>query len=212
MPDADADADADAPLPTPSSWRTIEQLAERVGGYCWREHRLFELTGSWASGEGDPVLRIYCSALSARHAARAARWRDRLPVRAGVDAAALIVAPAGWADALTALEGEPDLLLRFGGLVDVVVPSLLATYGAHLDRAWPVNEGPVIEVLRLIDLSGEREVQQGRDLLEQGVKGSGPGNPAPDRPDRSADLANFCQDLRRALDEPRGIIPAAWAS
>jgi hypothetical protein len=190
-----------------SSWRTIDELAGCVGGYCWQEHRFFAMTGRWASGEGDPAIRVCFSEMSSRHAGLAARWRDRLPVRAGVDVAALVVAPAGLAGALTALEQEPSPFLRLGGLVGVWAPRLLATYRAHLDRAWAVNEAPVIDVLRLIDLTGDREVQRGRDLLARGVPGVGP-----DEPDRAENVAEFCLNLQRLFEEPGDIIPAAWAS
>jgi hypothetical protein len=178
-------------------------LAACVGGYCWLEHRLFEMTGRWASADGDPAIRVYFSEMSARHAALAARWCDRLPVRAGVDAAALVTPPAVLpAAALTALEGESDLLLRLAGLTTVVAPRILSAYRAHLAGAWPVNEAPVIDVLRLIDLTGDRELQRGRALLQRGVKGS----------DQRENVAEFCRDLERSLRGQRDIIPSAWAS
>jgi hypothetical protein len=210
MPDATsagpAAPAASPPLP-PSSWRTIDQLAECVGGYCWQEERLFEMTGRWASDEGDPAIRVYCSEVSARHAGLAAQWRDRLPVRAGVDGAALVAAPPGLALALSALEGQPGFIRRLGGLVNVVLPRLLSTYRAHLDLAWPVNEAPVMEVLRLVDLTGDREVQRGQALVEQAMQG--PGSPGPVGQEK---LSEFCRELERSLGATRDIIPAASAS
>jgi hypothetical protein len=144
-------------------------LAACVGGYCWQEHRLFEMTGGWASGEGDPAIRVYFSEMSARHAGLALGWHDRLPVRAGVDVAALVAAPsAETAARCAALEAEPDLQRRLAGVVTDLLPRLLSTYQAHLAQAWPVSEAPVADVLRLIDLTGDREVQLGRALLRQG--------------------------------------------
>ena len=47
---------------------------------------------------------VWCAGVSRRHGLLAARWAERLPVRAGVDAAALVTAPAGpLAEALDAL-------------------------------------------------------------------------------------------------------------
>ena len=82
-----------------STWRTIDELAALVGAYCWIEHRIFEVTGAWATGSrpaDDDVaeLRVWAAATSRRHGTLAGRWAERLPVRAGVDAAALVEAPA----------------------------------------------------------------------------------------------------------------------
>ena len=49
-----------------------------VGAYCWVEHRIFELTGAWASAPGDAAAerargrarggtRVWCAAVSGRH-------------------------------------------------------------------------------------------------------------------------------------------------
>ena len=191
MPDRSLDASG--------SWRTIDELARRVGGYCWQEHRVFELTGQWASGTGRPDIRVLCSEMSARHAACAARWRDRLPVRAGVDVGALVVPPASVAGAFTLLDGQPDLELGLGGLVDVVLPHLLSTYRAHLAGAPPVSEAPVIEVLRLITGAGEHELAQGRALL-------------PADPDRTGEWAEFRRVLERSFEDAADKSPAARAS
>src|ERR1700722_16849603 len=129
----------EGPLPPDVTWRTIDQLAGRVGGYCWWEHRLFELTGGWASGTGDPEIRVLFSQMSPRHAAVSLQWRDRLPARAGVDVTALVVAPnRADVDALTLLDGQSDDLLRLGGLIEVVLPRLHSAYRAHLRQASAV--------------------------------------------------------------------------
>ena len=82
-----------------TTWRGIDELAEVVGGYCWAEKRVFEVAGGWATGAGDPGLepavRVWCAGVSRRHGLLAARWAERLPVRAGVDRAALVVPPTG---------------------------------------------------------------------------------------------------------------------
>ena len=89
-----------------AGWRGIDELAALVGHYGWLEARLFELTGRWATapaGDGAAPdgradeLRVWCAAASRRHGELAAHWAQRLPVRAGVDAGALVVAPVGGA-------------------------------------------------------------------------------------------------------------------
>jgi hypothetical protein len=188
------------------TWRGIDDLARRVGAYCWAEHRVFELTGRWASGAGDPEIRVYCSAVSARHAGWSAQWRDRLPVRAGVDVAALVAGPGpAAAEAAALLEDQDHPLLQLAGLVDVVLPRLQAAYGAHLAVASPVSEGPVIAVLRQIGWVGAAEVGQGRALLEDRLS----------RVDGAAGaekVADWCRRIERSFALPTDKSPDAWAS
>jgi len=102
-------------------WRGIDELAGLVGAYCWVENRIFELSGAWASDEHgglESALRVWCAGVSRRHGALAARWAERLPVRAGVDRATLVVAPAGpLAGALVAMAAPPDAGVGVGTLV-----------------------------------------------------------------------------------------------
>ncbi len=189
-------------------------MARRVGGYCWWEHRIFELTGRWASGTGDPEIRVLFGEMSARHASFSLQWRDRLPARAGVDVTALVVAPSrADADAFTLLDGQADDLLRLGGLMEVVLPRLHSAYRAHLAQASPVSEGPVIEVLRQIAAAGDREMGQGQALLRPDLrpeKGSGrSGRPMPQW---AADVAGYCRTLERSFEAASDKSPAAWAS
>ncbi len=201
----------EVPLPPDVTWRTIDQLARRVGGYCWWEHRLFELTGRWASGTGDdPEIRVLFSQMSARHGAVSLQWRDRLPARAGVDVTALVVAPSrADADALTLLEGQSDDLLRLGGLIEVVLPRLHSAYRAHLRQASAVSEGPVIEVLRDTAAAGDREIGQGQALLRPDQRSARSGRPTPHR---AGNVAEFCRTLERSFEAASDKSPAAWAS
>jgi hypothetical protein len=197
------------------SFWTIEQLAERCGHFCWVEGRLFELAGSRASapgteqgdagdvGAGDAEVRLYLSVLAARHAFLAAQWRDRLPVRAGIDAAALVVSPPGPAEEVLDLcAAEPELVLVLGGLVEQVLPALLDSYDRHLARTSVVREAPVRAVLELAGLLGRPEVAGGRALLRR----------MPETPDRAGKAAAFGADLQRRLGNPRGVFPRARAS
>ncbi len=151
-------------------WRSIDELARMVGAYCWAEKRIFECTGSWATGAGagaagalPPEARVWCAAVSRRHGLLAARWAERLPVRAGVDRAALVQpTPGGLHHALQALDAAPDL----AALVGTVLPLLRDAYAAHLRSPNPVSEAPVLEVLAdaLRDLAAE--VGDGAALVE----------------------------------------------
>ena len=157
---------------TGADWRTIDQLAGLVGAYCWVEHRIFELTGAWATGPsgagtaGEAELRVFWAAASRRHGALAGRWAERLPVRAGVDAAALVAAPAGpLRGAFGTLAAEPDPGARAHALVGAALPLLAAVYGAHLETASPVSEGPVMEVLVEARRESAAEVRGGTAVL-----------------------------------------------
>jgi hypothetical protein len=205
------------PLLPDVTWRTIDQLARRVGGYCWWEHKIFELTGRWASGTGDPEHRVLFGEMSARHATFSLQWRDRLPARAGVDVTALVVAPSrADADVLTFLDGQSDDLLRLGGLIEVVLPRLHSAYRAHLTQASAVSEGPVIEVLRQIAVAGDREIGQAQALLRPDQRSDqGPGRPGRSgrpTPHRAGNVAEFCGILERSFEAASDKSPAAWAS
>ena len=169
----------------PEPWRGIDELAGLIGAYCWVEKRIFELSGAWASGPGDgpdgglePALRIWCAGVSRRHGLLAARWAERLPVRAGVDRAALVAAPAGpLAGALEAMATMPDARAGVATMVQTVLPRLRAVYGLHRRTASPVSEGSVLEVLTAAQQDLTAEISSGRALLE-GRHGSDEGRRA----------------------------------
>ena len=160
------------------AWRTIDELAAAVGAYCWLEQRLFEMTGAWATGSGpepseaggEPEARVWCAAVSRRHGALAGRWAERLPVRAGVDAAALVTAPEGppaLGEALEELAATKEVAVRLAALVGTVLPWVGGVYGAHLAHAAPASEAPVVEVLVAARREGSAEIQGGLFLLRR---------------------------------------------
>ena len=187
------------------AFRTIGQLAVRCGHYCWLEHRLFGLTGSRASASavGAAEIRVFLSVKAARHAFLADPWRDRLPVRAGIDPETLIVAPPGGAtEAMEILQAESDLLIVLSGLVGAVLPRLLDTYQRDLVQSSPVSEAPVRAVLEVAVGWGTHELGEGRRLLER----VGP------RSETAGPLAASRARLQRRLGPDTGIFPAASAS
>jgi hypothetical protein len=155
------------------SWRTIDELAALVGAYTWLEHRIFEVTGAWATGPGPAgedgaELRVWSAATSRRHGALAGRWADHLPVRAGVESAALVTVPAepeGLAEAFEDLGATKELVVGVWALVETVLPWVGGVYGSHLAVATPVNEASVMEVLVEGRREGWGEIQGGRALL-----------------------------------------------
>ena len=182
----------------PIRWRSVEDLAEWVGGYCWAEYRVFEVAGRWASRDGDPALRVTCSVLSARHAGFAGHWRDRLPVPPAD-------APRRWSGrAATRSAGGFARLdeagrcraLAASGLCTVVVPWLLATYEAHLAEASPVAEAPVIALLRRICWSLGDELGAGDSLGGAGPTSGARGELG------GRDGVEFVDALKRSFETP----------
>ncbi|HXB37924.1 MAG TPA: hypothetical protein VNU75_09485 [Acidimicrobiales bacterium] len=154
------------------AWRTIDELAALVGAYCWLEQRIFEVTGAWATAPGavDEVaeLRVWTAAASRRHGVLAGRWAERLPVRAGVEAAALVAAPAGprgLAEAFEELEATKEPMVGVCALVETVLPWVGGVYESHLEIATPVSEASVKAVLVEARREGSAEIHSGRSLL-----------------------------------------------
>ncbi len=139
---------AELPGAVAPAWREIGTLARLVGAYCWAEDRIFGLAGEWAGREELAAeTRLWCAAASRRHGLLACAWAERLPVRAGVDRAGLVVAPGpGASEAFEALAAAPAASGVLG-LLTVVLPCLQRLYRSHLCSASPVSEAPVAEVL-----------------------------------------------------------------
>jgi hypothetical protein len=201
---------AESPAPA-FRFRTIGELAERCGHYCWLEDTLFALLGDRACGEGAPdgrvvapEVRVVLSEMSARHAFVAAQWRDRLPVRAGIDPAAFVVPPPGpTAAAVDLLAAELDPQLVLAGVVEQLLPRLAAAYAAHLAQASPVSEAPVRAVLGCAIRAAESEVREARSLL---------GAMAAQAGDGASEMTEFTSRVERALETGDCISPAARAS
>jgi hypothetical protein len=187
-------------------WRGIDELASLIGAYCWVEHRIFELSGIWATGTSDgpwgglePAERVWCAGVSRRHGLLAACWAERLPVRAGVDRGALVAAPSGpLAVGLDALAAASDPRIGLAALVEALLPRLQGVYGLHQQTASPVSEASVLEVLTGAHLGLGAEIRGGRDLLEGSVDGL----------TRDAALG---RRIERAFDET-DVFPAVHAS
>jgi hypothetical protein len=147
----------------PPSWRDIGELAALVGHYAWLEQQIFTLTGAWATGTGgsyegvaradEPQVwtaeaQVWSAAASRRHGLLATRWVERLPVRAGVDAGALVTAPsADLAGAFAALGEVDDVPVGVLVVAGTVLPWLGGIYLAHLRAASAVSESSVADVL-----------------------------------------------------------------
>ena len=123
----------------PRAWRGIDELAGLVGAYCWVEEP--HLRGQRGLGDGaaddeggalDPALRVWCAGVSRRHGLLAARWAERLPVRAGVDAGGT-GACAGRAVGRGAGRhgGHGRARVGVADLVQRCCPGLRAVYGLH---------------------------------------------------------------------------------
>jgi hypothetical protein len=196
--------------------RTIAARAARCGHYCWIEGQLFALAGAAASaptesaadGTDDPGARVFLSTLAQRHGALAAAWRDRLPVRAGVDAGALVVPPTGPAAAVVGVLAEaPDARALLGALTADVLPRLLAAYEADLAGSSAVSEGPVQAVLLGALAEGDREIEAAAALLVREVTGGRAGGEKTGETGGWDSRLAVCWETRNG-----GLFPAAWPS
>jgi len=203
-------------LRTTVDFRTIEELAARCGHYCWVEHQLFVCTGWWAGAPavtgpapGAPAaaleaeIRVRLSTMSSWHGFLAGQWRDRLPVRAGVDAAALIVPPsAEVAEAFDLLRRAPGLQAVLAALVDPVLPALGLAYEREATAGAAASERPVLGLLDLAGPALPREIAGARALL---------GRAAADV--AAAEIvAGTRRRLQPLLRADGGLFPAASAS
>jgi hypothetical protein len=166
----------------PAGWRGIDALAALVGHYGWLEWRLFELTGVWAARPGgEAEFAVWCAATARRHGDLATRWAERLPVRAGVDAGALVRAPSSQlAAALERLGELDDAGAALSVLVSAVLPWLGEIYRAHLETAAPVREAPVAEVLVESRRNAVGETRSGRSVVRNLGVGAEPAARAAD--------------------------------
>jgi hypothetical protein len=151
----------------------------------------------------DPEARVLLRQMSIRHGFFATRWRERLPVRAGVDADSFIVAPPGSAAAvLDLLEDEPGLLLVLRGLTHQFLPVLVDAYAHDLAQASPVSEAPVRALLEAAVGAGTREIHDVGQALQRLASST----------DRWAEADDFDHRFKRVFGGAPGVFPAAWAS
>jgi hypothetical protein len=147
----------------------------------------------------EPAQRVWCAGVSRRHGLLAARWAERLPVRAGVDRSALVAAPSGpLAGTLNALAAASDVQAGVAALVESFLPRLQGVYGAHRQTASAVSEASVVEVLSGAHRDLAAEISGGRALLEA----------SPPEPTSEAALGHR---IERAFDET-DVFPAVHAS
>ncbi len=133
-----------------------------------------------------PGVRIHLDAQSARHAWHASLFGDRLPVRAGVDPDALVVAPEPLTSVVAVLTGntpiggtltdstptdplpgDRTLVPALAGLYRVVLPRLVTTYSHHARVASPISDAPVIRALRLVLADESEDGRAGEQLVQQ---------------------------------------------
>jgi hypothetical protein len=132
--------------------------------------RLFEIMGSWVAGTEDLEVKLLFDRHSQHHAWRAGQWWDRLPVTAGVDRAALVVAPSP-ADvaAASALESMEGMVARLAGAYRVALPRLLGRYERHRALAGPAGDSAAIRTLDLLIPDVSADWREGEVLLQERI-------------------------------------------
>jgi hypothetical protein len=151
----------------------LEEASRRAGGHRWKELRLFEILGGWVASTEDVDAKLLFDRHSQHHAWRAEQWWDRLPVLAGVDRGALVVAPStGVGAAVAALAGLDGTVARLAGAYRVALPRLVAAYHAHRLEASPVSDGAAIRTLDLLLLDVAADWREGEVLLQSRLTGA----------------------------------------
>lgn len=147
---------------------SLDDAARLAGGHRWAEMRLFEVLGSWVASTDDVDAKLLFDRHSQHHAWRAGQWWDRLPVTAGVDREALVVAPSPAAAAAAgALESTEGVVARLAGAYRVALPRLLAGYERHRAQAGPAADSATIRTLDLLIPDVGADWHQGEVLLQQ---------------------------------------------
>ena len=159
----------------------LGQAAQLLGCYRWMEHRLFELTGAWASEMPLPAAQVLLAESSFQHAWHAQLFAERLPALDGIDHQ-ILTRPFGPAVAplFAALAGEqpgdgPDdplgaargVVQRLVGLHRVVLPRLVTTYDRHLELTTPATDGPTVRALTLARTDLVATWRAGETLLQE---------------------------------------------
>ena len=153
----------------------IEDTARLVGAYVWAEHRLFTVLGDFAGAEPEAAAALFFDSRAQHHAWHASLLAEKLPHRGGLDHEALPASPSSGASALfDALADATGAVSRLAGLARVVLPRLVAGYRAHLERAAPVADAPLIRALRLV-VHDELDALVDAELLLERLAATDPG-------------------------------------
>lgn len=141
-----------------------------VARYQWLEHRLFEILGAWLPSTPEAQVKRLLATQCHHHAWRAEQLGTLVPEPWQTLPNELWPPPAGdlapfvaFADTLAALETTVE---RLAGVHWVAVPRLLSAYGAHLDRATPVSDAPLIRIVRLVRQDALDDWRAGEAALE----------------------------------------------
>ncbi len=145
---------------------SLADAAARLGHYAWVETRLFEILGRWVQDVPELEAKLLIASQSHHHAWHAELWGDRLPVLAGIDRDELTVAANDHLMAFMHTLAEPATTgEKLAGVYRVLLPHLVAIYGAHLERASTVSEAPTIRALKLVLADETEDWRQGQAMV-----------------------------------------------
>jgi hypothetical protein len=151
---------------------TLEESARLVGGHCWVERRLFEISGGWVQSTPEVEAKLMLDRHSQHHAWRARQWWDRLPVLDDVDRDSLVVPPAPAVNelmsALANVQGTPA---RLAGLYRVALARVHASYRAHRKRAGELADSSVIRTLKITGVDVVSDWAEGEAVLQSLLTG-----------------------------------------
>jgi hypothetical protein len=155
-------------------WFDGDEAARRIGHYRWLELRLFEVLGGWVATVPELDVKQQLGVDSYHHAWHAELWRERLPTRAGHDAATLTRPAnenmAAFMDELAAPQGREQTLDKLVGVYRVVLPHAIAAYSYHLRVASPVSDAPTIRSLTFVLQDDMIDWREGERLIQRHLR------------------------------------------
>ena len=126
----------------------IVAASRLAGEHCWVESRLFEVLGALLHTVDDDAAVVALGDRCTRHGERAQAWRARIASIPGLDADALVVAPAELAPLVGQLTASPDDPARCTALVENdVLPALEHSYREHRRLVDARIDGPTANLL-----------------------------------------------------------------
>jgi len=151
-------------------WFSLAELAERVAQLVWVEEHVAALLDEWASIEPHAGAAIVYARAAAHHRWHGKILRGCLPTSEQLSDASTPHAPTpGWLraiDALRALDGDDETVVRLMGIVRKVDPWLARESAVLLDLARPVADAALIRWLGFIQIDHRDDGGHLAELLD----------------------------------------------
>jgi hypothetical protein len=131
---------------------SLEEMAQRVGGYQWLEMQTFELLGRWVQQVPEISVKVMLGTHCYHHSWHAELWQQRLPELRELDVARLVRPPSPQIAAVMTTLREADgaglTIEKLAGAYRVLIPRKIGMYTDHLRVASPVADAALIRSLQ----------------------------------------------------------------